>query len=180
MVATETYFQRVNRRLASARFYLRLASDQQATALVSDLQVKACIEAALLQLYYVSLNYLNELLECYRLPLLPANANDLAQLVGQQSHLFNDVHEFSELRRLLLAEGMQLASLCDLPAVLLTIDDEKPEQIEDKTNDASVVTSIPLRAVTLEEDLLTLSMANQLLEELQSLIERQRQNQVEF
>ncbi len=168
----ESYFQQVNRRLAAAGFLLSAYDNFSSTAI----EKQACLDSALLQIYCAVFNYCNELLENYRKPALYDNNFNLHQIFSEDLKTFENVYEFAEIKDWATTEGSYLHALCQLPSALLSISQNKPEA-ETAVKQQNIITVVSDKQ---EISLDTPKKVTNLLEQLQSLIDRQRACQVEY
>ncbi len=168
----ESYFRQVNRRLAAARFLLSGCDDISLT----EIERQAYLESALLQIYCAVFNYCNELLENYRKPVLDKNSFNLHQLFSEELAFFDNVYEFSEIKAWAKARGSYLNALCQLSNNLLSINlpTQASEVAVKQQNIIAVVSD------NIEANLDTPKKVTELLDQFNSLIDRQRECQIEY
>jgi hypothetical protein len=184
MIVDESYFHLVNRRLTAARFQLSLAQDENTS--ITAAQKQSCIESALLQIYFALVNYLNELLSQHNQPCIENSVLDLGELLGDEHFRSYAIHDLDEIRILLDSKSSMLYYLTQLPSQLIALnnkDEAKLAHTKHAQVDKHQTDSVNLIAVSVEDEempLLSLSMAEKILQELQVLIDRQRESQIEY
>ncbi|MGH1484945.1 MAG: DUF6586 family protein [Cellvibrionaceae bacterium] len=175
MINDESYFHLVNRRLAAVKFQLSIANNKE----IADTVAKehACIDSALLQLYFALINYLNELLEHYQRPVICSDNLDLEEILVDTKNQFHQIYEADEIKRCLNAKGSALALLIKLPASLMiktTIASTKRKDVAVGKNVIAVSSEVP------EKNLFSVSVVQEISDHLQKIIDRQRANQSEY
>ena len=179
MVNDASYFHLVNRRLAAVQFQLLTASNKE----ITDTAAKqhACMDSALLQLYFASINYLNELLDHYQRPLLCSGTINLEEILIDAKNQFHHMYEVDEIKRWFNTKDSSLALLAKLPTLLMirtTVEPMKRHGVVKEV--AAEVNIIAVASAASEETLFSASVIRGILNHLQQLIDRQRANQSEY
>ncbi|MBX2807388.1 MAG: hypothetical protein KTR20_02060 [Cellvibrionaceae bacterium] len=168
------YASAVNRRLASAKFYLSL-SDVGDVAPIGW-QKTACYEAAAGQLYLALHHYLNELLGHYRQQPL---TQPLADVFTGDSSLLADIPAFFEIQQLLQHTPVSWQSLLQLPQQLITVK-APPLPVDTAARAAQPDTLIAHTAEVDSADLWQAPVISRLIDQLERLILRQRAHFAEY
>ena len=188
MTENESYFQLVNRRLMSAHFHLAILersisdTDTLYERMYTQAESRACLEAALLQIYLATFNYINEWLSYYQQPIVtPDNFSIQASLKDrlQVGHCYPELEQllacFESSNNWLALIDKLPASLCDPSSFI------KQAQCSTQKNQKQSLIAV---SGSIEEselpDLYSLSTVKYLLSQLQHLIDEQRANQAEY
>ena len=187
MLKDDSYFKQVNRRLAGARFLLSSIDAPELNA--NPVGQQALMDSALLQFYFAAFSYLNELLACYRKPVLDVAVLDLSAILSEPNQFFAGVHEFVALQKWSQDNHNILEKLAVFPMETTKLANDKPESdqsIQQNSKRDNVVEQVDLIAVSeaVEEidlnnvaDVQTIKM---ILAGFQSLVDSQRENQLEY
>ena len=177
---SQDFSRQVNRHLAAAHFFLSQASQQVDT--LNPMQLQACIESILFQAQLCLRIYLDELLSYYQKPVLTIQIQQLGELFENESAEFSGISEFSELKQWLLQKDKPWRELCDYPRQLLNTEDLINKKRKPERSSTEPDVGVEIIAVTQEDELLDfleMQTVRLLVNELQQLIDRQRENQVE-
>jgi hypothetical protein len=190
----------VNHRLNAARFFLSLKNNNENSLTPS--QKKASLENALLQLYFALYHYLNELLSYYHKSNITSASLSLEHLLIDKEQLFLSVSEFNELQQWYYQRGSLLKILTQLPTSLI-LDNISETEAASKKNNQLIAVSLVAEDDGKEDDgreegvsevgvsgkrdgddklqkaEFTFTTTLALLNQLQQLIDRQRENQTE-
>jgi hypothetical protein len=182
LAAKNQHVQSVNHCLNAASFFLSLEENSEYSLTPS--QKKACLESALLQIYFAVIHYLNELLAYYQKPSSIDSEMNIESLMNEGHSLFQGVNEFSELRDWAVEKDSLFKNLCQLPAGLLSNSaTDLVLQGNSIKNSNELKTGAKLIAFTQSDNhsyLFSIKTASLLKEQIQSIIERQRLNQSEY
>ncbi len=187
-----SYSSQVNRRLSAARFLIEAYSNHQAISSIAS-ERQAYIDSILLQLYFACVSYCNELLFHHQRPALEDRGLNLADVFDGQKQNFMNMSEFNELQNLYSQKSSGLFELCRLFESLSSIG-SKQEQEENRvrrdqlsySSTSDVTKSIAATKINLFDmdqvkvDLADIKMIKNLLQELQDLIDRQREYLLEY
>jgi len=187
-----SYSSQVNRRLMAAQFLITACDRHQTVSSVAA-EKQAYIDSILLQLYFACVSYCNELLSHHQKPTLENQGLNLVDVFDDQKQNFINISQFNELRTVYRQRGGGLVELCGLFESLSSIG-SKQEQEENRerreqasnslVNDA--VKSIPIATIDLLDtdhekvDLTDIKVIKKLLQDLQDLIDRQREYLLEY
>jgi hypothetical protein len=187
----ESYFQQVNRRLAAAQFHLSTLEDT--ARVLTPLQKQACLEAALMEMYLALLSYINEVLGWYRqvpISFSQFESNIFCQL-SRYSNRFSV--ELDEIRIIAEEENNLIKALMDYPTTLVLLKKNTPhlhsQEENKKSTDASNFDGsdhfMPTMIRLVADDKKPVDLGNkktvrQLLNQLQLMINRHRENQAEY
>ena len=180
---SKDFVHQVNRHMASCRFQLHLlqSSGQQ----LNPLQESACVEAALFHLHLALQLYLDELLSYYQKPAFLQKAEqekELSLLLHQGHECFAGLNEFSELQQTVNNSSLpweQLAELKDVltdTETLINLESSAPEK---KPVAEAVIPVLEIKHQEEQKNIFEASTVLAMLDELQTLIEKQREYQTE-
>lgn len=187
MLKDDSYFKQVNRRLAGARFLLSSIDAPELNA--NPVGRQALMDSALLQFYFAAFSYLNELLEYYHKPVLDITALDLSAVLSESDQFFAGVHEFVALQKWSQENHNIFEKLAVFPieATRLAGDKPDPDQpIQQNSKRDNVVEQVDLIAVSdaVEEidlnNVADVQAIKMILAGFQSLVDSQRENQLEY
>ncbi len=187
-----SYSSQVNRRLTATRFLITAYENHQSVSSTAA-QKQAYIDSILLQLYFACVSYCNELLAHHQKSTLSDRDFRLVDVFDDTKKSFLDISQFNELRTLYDQESSGLTELCQLFENLGSIA-SKQEQEESRvrreqlsnTLSSDIAQNASAKKINLLDvgqvkvDLSDIKTIKKLLQELQELIDRQREYLLEY
>lgn len=187
-----SYSSQVNRRLMATRFLITACDSHQTVSPVAA-EKQAYIDSILLQLYFACVSYCNELLSHHQKPTLEDKGLNLVDVFDDQKQHFTDISQFNELRTLYRQKSSGLVELCRLFESLSAIGSKQEYEedrvrrerlgnspVNDATNYIPVATIDHIEAGQVKADLTDIKVIKKLLNDLQNLIDQQREYLLEY
>jgi hypothetical protein len=172
-VAENQHSQYVNKRLSSVKPLLAQTKLEGASS--TGFYPSACVDAAVLQLYFAVFHYVNELLVMYQRPAIENNTWQLADVITQHSE---DVAELNEWKQLLQLPDSFLSLLCKYPDHMLAAHKEARLTQATTTSGSQAISLIDI-SVDDSEIYLTEKNVHWVMDECYQLIQRQREHLIE-